>query len=120
LTNNNIEKASAVTRPRSVATEKMKLTKTQGVAASPSGLTRLPSRSQLDDGASEADLESEFDVLSELGSAFSEVDNEDENENEDAQDWEYLDLDFELRDAQDALLTRKQASLRTYADAVKT
>jgi hypothetical protein len=118
LTNNNIEKASAVTRPRPVATENMKITKTQGVAASPSGLTRLPSRSQLDDGASEADLGSEFDVLSELGSAFSEVDNEDENEN--VQDWEYLDLDFELRDAQDALLTRKQASLRTYADAVKT
>jgi hypothetical protein len=118
LTNNNLEKASAVTRPRPVATEKMKTTKTQGMAASPSGLTRLPSRSQLDDGASEADLGSEFDVLSELGSAFSEVDNEDENEN--VQDWEYLDLDFELRDAQDALLTRNQAPPRTYADAVKT
>jgi hypothetical protein len=112
----NLEKASAVTRPRPVAVGKMKTTKIQGAAASPSGLTPLPSQSQLDDGASEADLGSEFDVLSELGSAFSEMHDEDEC----AEDWEHLDLDFELHDVQDALPTRNRAPLRTYADAVKT
>jgi hypothetical protein len=67
----------------------------------------------LDDAASEADLGFEFDVLSELGSAFSEVNDED------VEDWEYLDLEFDLEHVSGSANGRMHEPQPSYAETLK-
>jgi hypothetical protein len=67
----------------------------------------------LNDTASEADLGSDFDVLSELGSAFSEVNDED------VEDWEYLDLEFDLEHLPGSTHSRMHEPQPSYAETLK-